>query len=82
MVSIIHGAYQARGNWWLISRSEFSDTTSTFAVYDVQGRLVTRWRATVGAGGIVTWNGRGSDGRRVGSGIYLVRGEIARTGPR
>jgi len=44
-------------------------------VYDVQGRLVTRWRTTVGAGGSVTWNGRGSDGRRVGSGIYLVRAE-------
>ena len=47
----------------------------TFAVYDVQGRLVTRWRTTVGAGGSVTWNGRGLDGRRVGSGIYLVRAE-------
>jgi arylsulfotransferase ASST len=47
----------------------------TFAVYDVQGRLVTRWRTTVGAGGIVTWNGRASDGRRVSSGIYLVRRE-------
>jgi arylsulfotransferase ASST len=47
----------------------------TFAVYDVQGRLVTRWRTAVEAGGSVTWDGRGSDGRRVGSGIYFVRGE-------
>ena len=53
----------------------------TFAVYDVQGRLVTRWRATVGAAGVVTWNGRASDGRRVGSGIYLVRGEDRANGP-
>ena len=47
----------------------------TFAVYDVQGRLVTRWRTTVGAGGTVAWNGRASDGRRVGSGIYFVHAE-------
>jgi hypothetical protein len=52
----------------------------TFAVYDVQGRLVTRWRTTVGAGS-VTWNGRASDGRRVGSGIYLVRAEEGAPGP-
>jgi hypothetical protein len=51
------------------------DQARTFAVYDVQGRLVTRWRTTAGAGESVTWNGRGSDGRRVGSGIYLVRAE-------
>jgi len=53
----------------------------TFAVYDVQGRFMTRWRTTAGAGGIVTWNGRGSDGRRVGSGIYLVRREDPSNGP-
>jgi len=53
----------------------------TFAVYDVQGRLVTRWRTTAGAGGSVTWNGRASDGRRVGSGIYLVRAEDRAPGP-
>jgi hypothetical protein len=50
-------------------------TQRTFAVYDVQGRLVTRWRTTVGAAGSVAWDGRGSDGRRIGSGIYLVRAE-------
>ena len=49
-------------------------TERTFAVYDVQGRLVTRWRTAVGAGR-VTWDGRGSNGRRVSSGIYLVRTE-------
>jgi hypothetical protein len=53
----------------------------TFAVYDVRGRLVTRWRTTVSAGGTVTWNGRGSDGHRVGSGIYLVRREDGANGP-
>jgi len=53
----------------------------TFAVYDVQGRLVTRWRTTVGPEGTITWNGRGSDGRRVSSGIYLIRGEDRANGP-
>jgi hypothetical protein len=53
----------------------------TFAVYDVQGRLVTRWRTLVGTEGSVTWNGQGSDGRRVSSGIYLVRAEDGAHGP-
>ena len=53
----------------------------TFAVYDVQGHLVARWRTTAGAGGSVTWNSRASDGRRVGSGIYLVRAEDGAKGP-
>jgi len=47
----------------------------TFAVYDVQGRLVKRWHTAAGAGRRVTWDGRESDGRRVGSGIYLIRAE-------
>ncbi len=45
----------------------------TLAVYDIQGRLVKRW--TVAAGGRATWNGIGSNGRRAGTGIYLVRSE-------
>ena len=49
--------------------------TRILAVYDVQGRLVRRWRTAVDATRSVTWDGRGSDGRRVGSGIYLVRSE-------
>jgi arylsulfotransferase ASST len=43
----------------------------TISVYDVQGRLVNHWRA----GARTTWDGRSSDGRRVGSGIYLIRGD-------
>jgi arylsulfotransferase ASST len=45
----------------------------TLAVYDIQGRLVKRW--TVAAGGRASWDGAGSDGRRAGTGIYLIRSE-------
>jgi hypothetical protein len=53
----------------------------TFAIYDVQGRLVKRWQAKAGTGGSVSWDGRASDGRRVGSGVYLVRVEDGAPGP-
>jgi hypothetical protein len=53
----------------------------TFAIYDVQGRLVKRWQAKAGDGSGVSWDGRGSDGRRVGSGVYLVRVEDGAPGP-
>ena len=52
----------------------------TFAVYDIQGRLVKRWQ-TGGAGGRASWDGRRADGRRVGSGIYLLRTEDGPAGP-
>ncbi len=47
----------------------------TFAVYDIAGRLVKRWRAVVPAGGRTSWDGRRADGRPVSRGIYLVRAE-------
>ena len=53
----------------------------TFAVYDVQGRLVKRWQAALGAGTRASWDGRKSDGRPVGSGIYLIRLEGGAPGP-
>jgi hypothetical protein len=53
----------------------------TFAVYDVQGRLVKRWQVAAGAGGRVSWDGRESGGRRVGSGIYLIRAENGSPAP-
>ncbi len=52
-----------------------------FAIYDVQGRLVKRWRAASGPGGRVSWDGLKSDGGRAGSGIYLVRTEDGAPGP-
>jgi len=53
----------------------------TFAVYDIHGRLVRRLPMTVGAGGRITWDGRASDGRRAGSGLYLIREEGGAPGP-
>jgi arylsulfotransferase ASST/Big-like domain-containing protein len=53
----------------------------TFAVYDVHGRLVKRLYMTVGAGNHVSWDGRASDGRRAGSGLYLIREQGAASGP-
>jgi hypothetical protein len=52
----------------------------TLAVYDVRGRLVKRWQAAAGAAR-VSWDGRNSDGRRVGSGVYLIRAEDGSPGP-
>jgi len=59
----------------VLAVGEAGPQARSFAVYDVQGRLVTRWRTVVGAGGSVTWDGRAADGRRVGSGVYLFRAE-------
>jgi len=53
----------------------------TFAVYDIQGRLVKRWQTRGGAGDRASWDGRRADGRRVGSGIYLLRAEDGLPGP-
>lgn len=50
----------------------------TFAVYDVMGRLVRRWRAI---GGRASWDGRRADGRPVSAGIYLVRAEDGAPSP-
>lgn len=45
----------------------------TVAVYDVRGRLVKRWRSPAGRGRLLSWDGRATDGRRVGTGVYFVR---------
>jgi len=45
----------------------------TLAIYDVQGRLVRRWKT--GQDGVARWDGRRSDGGAAGAGIYFVRGE-------
>jgi len=48
------------------------------AIYDVSGRLVRRLG---GSGGSLAWDGRNAEGRRLGSGVYLVKlrsgGEVA-----
>ncbi len=51
------------------------DRTRTLAVYDVQGRLVKRWRAPVAGGRRASWDGRRADGRPAASGIYFARVE-------
>jgi len=42
-------------------------------VFDVSGHRVRRLRASEGADGAIAWDGRGDDGRRLGSGLYLLR---------
>ncbi len=54
--------------------------THTLAVYDIQGRLVNRWRVEPGVGR-ATWDGRGSSGRASGSGVYLIRIEDGAPAP-
>jgi hypothetical protein len=49
----------------------------TFAVYDVAGRLVRRWRSI----GRASWDGRRADGRPASAGIYLVRAEDVSPSP-
>jgi hypothetical protein len=51
----------------------------TVAIYDVQGRLVRRWRT--GEDGAARWDGRRADGRDAGAGIYFVRTEERTPGP-
>lgn len=51
--------------------------TRAVAVYDMQGRLIKRWREAAGRGHRVAWDGRTEGGRRVGTGIYFIRGEEA-----
>ena len=40
--------------------------------HDVHGRRVARWTVTSDATGVVSWDGRASDGHRLRSGIYFV----------
>jgi len=56
--------------------------TPVVGVYDVHGRAVVRWRALADPTGTFTWNGRGSDGAPVRSGLYFLRleGTTARRG--
>jgi hypothetical protein len=56
--------------------------TPVVGVYDVHGRVVVRWRASADPTGTFTWNGRGSDGAPVRSGLYFLRleGTPARRG--
>ncbi|HXF59502.1 MAG TPA: aryl-sulfate sulfotransferase, partial [Candidatus Saccharimonadales bacterium] len=56
-----------------IAAGSASPAARTLAIYDVQGRLVRRWRTE--PGGRVTWDGRRADGRPVGAGIYFARSE-------
>jgi len=44
----------------------------TFAIYDIQGRLVRRWRSSARR---ATWDGNRSDGTRASAGVYFVRTE-------
>jgi hypothetical protein len=55
----------------IVARGGAGDRTLT--VHDVQGRLVRRWRLTSGRDARTIWDGRGSDGSAVVSGIYFVR---------
>jgi M6 family metalloprotease-like protein len=48
------------------------DPRAQLAIYDLRGRLVRRWRLEHGAGQIV-WEGLDERGRRVASGVYIVR---------
>lgn len=47
----------------------------TFAVYDVRGALLRRWRTGVAPARGVAWDGRTDGGRSVGAGIYFIRAE-------
>jgi hypothetical protein len=42
------------------------------AAYDIKGRRVQHWTATIDGSGEVTWDGRGGNGERLASGIYFV----------
>jgi hypothetical protein len=46
--------------------------TVTMAAYDIRGRRVRHWTATIDGSGEVTWDGRGGNGERLASGIYFV----------
>jgi len=41
--------------------------------FDVQGRLVHRWRAVPGDRGHVEWDGTGTGGKALSNGVYFVR---------
>jgi hypothetical protein len=42
-------------------------------IHDLGGRAVRTIELGTGAGGILTWDGRDDDGRRLPAGLYLVR---------
>jgi hypothetical protein len=42
-------------------------------VYDVRGRLVSRWTAADRTDGTVSWDGRDVGGKRVAPGLYFLR---------
>jgi len=46
--------------------------TVSMAAYDIKGRRVRHWTATIDGSGEVTWDGRGGNGERLASGIYFV----------
>ena len=49
-----------------------SPRTVTMSAWDIHGRRVRRWTATIEASGETTWDGRGQNGERLASGIYFV----------
>lgn len=50
------------------------DRPATIAIYSVDGRLVRRIRAPIGAASL-DWDGRGRAGERLGQGVYIARVE-------
>lgn len=56
---------------------EFAERSTRVAIHDVSGRLVRSWNtARASQGGAaqrLSWDGSGSDGKPVASGIYFVR---------
>jgi len=52
------------------------ETFDGLELVDLAGRDVRRWSGPVS--GTVVWDGRGSDGRVLGAGVYWLRGECGR----
>jgi probable HAF family extracellular repeat protein len=48
-----------------------TDAPHTAQVFDVRGRMISRWEGAAGPRG--SWNGRHSDGSLAGPGIYFLR---------
>ena len=70
------------GEWPLRIATGIGGSAVELTAFDVNGRLVRRWSATPGAGGVVEWNGRSAGGERLPSGIYFIRaGREALAGP-
>ena len=68
------------GEWPLRFATRASFVPVDFAAYDVNGRLVRRWKATPDAAGVVEWDGRSAGGKAAPSGIYFIRPERAAGG--